>query len=207
MDTMTVRVAKLDDAPALLDIYAYYVKKTAISFEWEIPSLEEFTACMERILSAYPWLVVERSGELFGYAHASAFVGRAAYAWSAETTIYLYGDARGRGIGERLYRTLEDVLRAQGVLNLNACIGCTTTVEDEYLTNASQRFHERCGFRLVGTFYDSGYKFGRWYDMIWMEKILGGHTADALRVTPFPELSPEVLAVAGVGGVRGQGGA
>lgn len=203
MDTMAVRAAKLDDAPVLLDIYAYYVKKTAISFEWEVPSLEEFMARMERTLSAYPWLVVERSGELFGYAHASAFVGRAAYAWSAETTIYLHGNARGRRIGARLYQALENVLRTQGVLNLNACIGCTT-VEDEYLTNASQRFHERCGFRLVGTFHGSGYKFGRWYDMIWMEKILGNHTADALRVIPFPELSPDALASAGVGRVLGR---
>ena len=198
MGRPVLRVARPDDAQALVGIYAHYVEKTAISFEWEPPSVEEFAARMRRTLETYPYLVVERSDRICGYAYAGAFVGRAAYAWSAETTIYLREDERGHGLGARLYQALENVLRAQGVLNLYACIGCTS-VEDEYLTNASQRFHTRYGFREVGTFHDCGRKFGRWYDMMWMEKVIGSHAVDASRVIAFSELSSKTLATAGVG--------
>lgn len=171
----TVRNATLADAKRLLEIYDYYVKNTAITFEYDTPSLEEFKQRMERTLARYPYLVAERDGAVRGYTYAGPFVGRAAYARSCETTIYLAPDARKTGLGRALYEALEARLRAMGILNLYACIGCPVAGDDEYLTTNSADFHAHMGFVRVGEFHKCGYKFGRWYHMIWMEKIIGEH--------------------------------
>lgn len=109
-----------------------------------------------------------------GYAYAGSFVGRAAYDWSCELTIYVSPDARKCGLGRKLYEALENKLKDMGILNLYACIGYPET-EDEYLTRNSAEFHAHVGFSRVGEFNCCGYKFGRWYNMIWMEKIIGEH--------------------------------
>ncbi len=177
-----VRDATLADAERLLRIYDYYVKNTAITFEYETPSLEEFQGRMRRTMERYPYLVIEQDGAALGYAYAGAFVGRAAYDWSCEVTIYLDRRAQKQGMGRRLYEALAARLQAMGILNLYACIGYPE-VEDEYLTTNSADFHAHLGFAQVGRFHRCGYKFGRWYDMIWMERILGAHTAHQPSVT------------------------
>jgi len=167
-----------DDAEALLRIYAPYVTETAVSFEYEVPSSEEFRERIRGISSRYPYLkAVDEAGHILGYAYASRFHARKAYEWSAETTIYIDKSLRRQGIGAALYEELELQLRKMGILNLNACIAMPRG-EDPFLTTDSCRFHERMGYSLVGTFHCSGFKFDRWYDMIWMEKLLGDHTAD-----------------------------
>lgn len=181
-----IRTATKADAPALLNIYAPYVEQTAITFEYEVPSVEEFAGRIEHILEKYPYLVAEAEGEIVGYAYAGTFKARAAYDWSVETTIYVNQKKKRMGIGGKLYAALEEALRAQHILNLNACIGYPQK-EDEYLTKDSEKFHQKLGYRLVGTFHDSGYKFGRWYDMIWVEKMLGEHTESPASVIPFSE--------------------
>lgn len=181
-----IRTATKADAPALLNIYAPYVEQTAITFEYEVPSVEEFAGRIEQILEKYPYLVAEAEGEIVGYAYAGTFKARAAYDWSVETTIYVNQKKKRMGIGGKLYAALEEALRAQHILNLNACIGYPQK-EDEYLTKDSEKFHQKLGYRLVGTFHDSGYKFGRWYDMIWVEKMLGEHTESPASVIPFSE--------------------
>ena len=140
MSTITVRDAKLEDAARILEIYAYYVEHTVISFEWDVPSLEEFENRMRDIMKKYPYLVIERDGKIEGYAYAHAFVGRAAYDWSSELTIYLDPNARKGGLGRRLYEELADRLKKMGILNLYACIGYPQ-VEDEYLTKNSAPLH------------------------------------------------------------------
>lgn len=185
--SVIIRTARPEDASALLDIYAPYVVNTAISFEYEVPSIEEFQARMKNILQKYPWLVAEKDGELLGYAYTHAFVGRAAYDHSAETTIYLKQNRTKIGIGKRLYLTLEEISNAQNIYSLNACIGYPET-EDEHLTMNSIRFHEHMGYRFVGKFHKCGYKFGTWYDMAWMEKILKEPPKTPPAVIPFPEL-------------------
>ena len=90
------------------------------------------------------------------------------------------------GIGRELYGIIEDIMRKQNILNLYACIACTET-EDEHLTNASTHFHEHLGFKLCGHFKHCGYKFGKWYDMVWMEKTIGEHVTDTPPVIPFHE--------------------
>ena len=175
MQDITIRNASLADAPRILEIYAWYVEHTVITFEYDVPSLEEFEGRMRRTMQKYPYLVIERDGRVEGYAYAGPFVGRAAYDWACELTIYLDHDARKHGMGRALYEALADRLQAMGILNLYACIGYPQ-VEDEYLTRNSARFHEHLGFALVGTFHNCGYKFGRWYDMVWMEKIRSRNT-------------------------------
>lgn len=191
-----IRSAVPDDAADILSIYAPYVRDTAITFEYEVPSLEEFRQRVEHTLATgHPYLVLDGGTGLLGYVYTGPFVGRAAYAWGEETTIYLRRDVRGHGLGRRLYQALEDVSRLRGILNLNACIGYADP-EDEHLTNVSPRFHERLGYTLVGRFRQCGYKFGTWYDMVWMEKSLGEHLAHPAAPKPFGELSAAELEAA-----------
>lgn len=187
MEHITIRTATLDDAEEILKIYAYYVEHTAITFEYEVPTLEEFRGRIARTLKKYPYLVIMVDGTIMGYAYAGAFVGRAAYDWSAELTIYLAHDARKCGLGRKLYTALEQELANMGILNLYACIGYPEE-EDEYLTKNSAQFHAHLGFKTVGEFYKCGYKFGRWYHMIWMEKLIGEHVEEIGKVKWYPEL-------------------
>lgn len=164
------RLATLDDAPALLSIYAPYVEKTAISFEYDVPSLDEFRRRIADISRKYPYLVAEdENGQFLGYAYTHTFIARKAYDHCAESTIYLALDARKHGLGKRFYRAIEELSLAQNIYNLYACIGEPQGADDEYLTDNSIRFHEHMGFRRIGVFTRSGYKFGRWYNMSWAE--------------------------------------
>ena len=174
IDDISIRFAKPEDAKELLKIYAYYVTDTAISFETEVPSEEEFKLRIEEVLKSYPYIVACKDDEILGYAYLHSFVGRKAYELSAETTIYLNPDKKKMGIGKKLYSVLEDIAKAQNITNLYSCIGYVDK-EDEYLNNNSVQFHEHIGFRMVGKFENCGHKFGRWYHMVWMEKIIGEH--------------------------------
>lgn len=173
-DKIIIRNAVPQDARALLDIYGPYVKNTAISFEYEVPSVEEFQKRIENTTKKYPYLIAEEDNQILGYAYAGAFYGRAAYDWSVETTIYLAPGATKKGVGRLLYKSLEEKLKEMGILNLYACIAYPDE-EDEYLDKNSALFHEHMGYQKVGEFHKCGYKFGRWYSMIWMEKIIGEH--------------------------------
>ena len=196
-NSIQIRTAAAEDAWELLKIYKPYVKKTAITFEYDVPTPEEFKARIENTLKKYPYLVAEKDGELLGYVYTGPFVGRAAYGWAAEVSIYLKEGSQRLGLGKRLYQAIEEISRAQNILNLNACIGSPET-EDEYLTRNSIQFHSHMGYRWVGEFYKCGYKFGRWYNMVWIEKIIGEHPAEPMAVIPFPELDRDVLDRAGV---------
>ena len=169
---MRIRSATREDAERLLEIYSYYVENTAISFEYDAPSLEDFTNRIVNTLKKFPYLVVEEDGVAQGYSYAGPFKERAAYNHSCEISIYLARESKGRGYGRKLYEALETALKAEGILNLYACIG-DPIIEDEYLTKNSEQFHQHLGFVKVGEFHKCGYKFGRWYNMIWMEKIIG----------------------------------
>lgn len=189
---ITIRIATPSDAQTLLNIYAPYVKLTAITFEYEVPSVEEFTARIERTLQKFPYLVAEIDGEAVGYAYAGSFYPRAAYAWAVETSIYVAQNKRGLGIGRALHDSLEQLLKKQGILNLNACIAHPRG-KDPYLTTRSAEFHRHLGYRLVGEFEQCGYKFGRWYNMIWMEKHIGEHLAEQPFPKDFPSIRQDIL--------------
>lgn len=184
-EKVSIRVAKLGDAARLLEIYAPYIKDTVITFECTVPTVTEFQQRMVTIQQRYPYIVAERNHQIVGYAYLSPFVGRAAYDWAAETSIYVDPNDRHGGIGGQLYQALENISRAMGILNLNACIGYPKTADDPHLNTNSADFHRHLGYHFVGKFHDCGYKFGRWYDMIWMEKMLGDHPAKPAPVKNF----------------------
>ena len=196
-EEIQIRKASVSDAEELLDIYAPYVEKTAISFEWDVPSVSEFRRRIENTLKKYPYLVAEKDGEILGYAYTGPFVGRAAYDWAAEVSIYVKEDKRKTGVGRRLYQALEAVSQAQNILNLNACIGYPDE-DDEHLTKNSVQFHGHLGYEMVGKFHKCGYKFGRWYHMVWMEKIIGVHEDVPAPVIPFSQIGEETLEKLGI---------
>ncbi len=187
-----MRAALPSDAEALLSIYAPYVKDTAVSFEYDVSSEEEFRARSEGISVKYPYIVAERDGKAVGYAYAGAFKFRPAYNWDVETTIYIDRSERRAGIGRILLLKLEEILAAMNITNANACI-TSTEREDEYLTHDSILFHTRMGYSMVGCFRKCGYKFNRWYDMVWMEKHIGEHREVQPEVIPFPLVRDRLL--------------
>lgn len=187
MNEISLREVTPDDAEELLKIYEYYVLSTAITFEYDVPSTDEFRRRIEHTLERYPYIAAVEDGKIVGYAYAGAFVGRKAYDWSAELTVYVDHHIRKKGIGGLLYRDLENILQKMGIINLYACIGYPQT-DDEYLTKNSEEFHAHLGFKTVGTFTKCGYKFGRWYDMIWMEKVIGVHNPHTNDIIPFGEI-------------------
>lgn len=159
-----IRMASREDIPAILEIYAPYVAHTAISFEYAVPTLGDFTARFERITARFPWLVWEENGKILGYAYGSLPWERAAFQWCAEVSIYLHPDAHRRGIGSALYRALEQLLSLQGYLKVYAVV---TTANQ-----ASVDFHEAVGYRLTASFPDCGFKHGAWHGTLWLEKQL-----------------------------------
>ena len=191
-EKIMIRTATTNDAEAILAIYAPYVETTAITFEYEIPGIEEFRERIRNVLKKYPYLIAEAEGEIVGYAYAGPFKGRAAYDWAVETTIYVDRARKRMGIGRKLYDKLEEALRKQGILNMEACSGYPET-EDEHLTKDSVRFHEKLGYRMVGEFYQCGYKFSHWYNMVWMEKMIGEHQEKQPQIHPYSEIENNVI--------------
>lgn len=190
-EDICIRAARLEDAEALLAIYAPYVEKTAITFEYDVPSVEEFRGRIAAVLARHPYLVAEKDGMILGYAYAGPFHSRAAYGWAVETSIYVDPGKKRMGLGGRLHGALENVLREQGFLNMNACIAVPEK-DDGYLTRNSVQFHEHLGYRMVGEFTQVGYKFGRWYNMAWMEKHIGAHGPGAKEPVGFGEVRERV---------------
>ncbi len=175
MSEIQVRKASVEDAEAIRQIYAPYVLNTAITYETAVPSVEEFQGRIARTLSKYPYIVAEIDSQIIGYAYAGPFYARPAYNWSAELSIYIDRNFRRQGIGKTLYGELEHLLGKMGVTNLYACIACPD-VPDEYLDSSSIDFHRHLDFSLAGTFHHCASKFGRWYNMVWMEKFIGEHS-------------------------------
>ncbi|KRL01813.1 GNAT family N-acetyltransferase [Liquorilactobacillus capillatus] len=186
------RQAQEKDITQMLAIYAPYVEETAITFEYKVPTIDEFTRRVNEISTRYPYLIAEQQNTLLGYAYLSPFHPRAAYAWSAEISIYLKTNCRHHGLGRRFYTLLEKIAKQQNIMNLNACIGVPQK-QDPYLPLDSIKFHEHMDFIKVGHFHNCGYKFATWYDMIWMEKQLGTHFTNVKPVIPFPKLSNKTL--------------
>ena len=177
MSTITLRPAVPDDARALLAIYAPYIQNTAITFERDVPTEADFRARIEHTLAFYPYLVAERDGKPVGYAYASRFSVRAAYDWSAELSIYLAPEGQKQGIARQLYEVLEAALKKMGITNLYAKIA-SPDQDDCYLTHNSVDFHQHMGFSVCGQMKAVGSKFGRWYNLTYMEKIIAGHEAN-----------------------------
>ncbi|MDO4269619.1 MAG: GNAT family N-acetyltransferase [Eubacteriales bacterium] len=175
----SIRLASAADAPRLLAVYAPYIEHTAVTFEYDVPGVDEFAARVTETAAAYPYLLCEREGEVLGYAYAHRHMARAAYGWNVETSVYLAPDVQRQGIGTALYRALTALLERQNVKNLYACV----TLPNK----ASERLHEKMGFSFLGAYHKSGWKNGAWHDVGWFEKRLGGDEAPRDFI-PLPRL-------------------
>ena len=185
---MDIRLATRDDAAAILAIYGPYIANTAITFDEEIPTEEEYREKIAHVLENYPFLAAEEGGEIIGYAYASPFRPREAYRFTAETSIYVKPEYKGSGVGRALYRELERLLAKQNVHTAYACITCTDREEDEHLPEGSIPFHEKVGYDYICEMNDCGYKFGKWYSIVWMGKELIPIGDDPEEFIPFSKL-------------------
>ena len=161
-----IRNAQVEDAANLVAIYAPYVEKTAITFETQVPTVEDFENRIKKTTKKFPYLVAIEEGQIVGYAYASTYYARAAYDWTVELSVYVQKEARGKGVGTLLYTALEEELTARGFKNFLACIALPNP--------ASIALHERRGYEQVAHFKKVGYKFGTWHDIVWLQKSLVG---------------------------------
>ncbi|MBD2701326.1 N-acetyltransferase family protein [Spirosoma sp. BT702] len=161
---MTIRFATPDDAPAILAIYGPYIQQTSITFEYDVPSADEFAGRIRTIQQQLPYLVAEADGNVVGYAYAAKHRDRTAYQWSVETSVYVHPDAHRKGIARQLYTTLFDLLRRQEYYNVYAGITLPNP--------KSESFHQSFGFEQIGIYKHIGYKFGAWHDVVWYQLSL-----------------------------------
>ena len=189
---LLIRIAKEDDAEELLKIYSYYVKNTAITFEQKVPSLEEFSNRIKETLINYPYLVAIVDGKIVGYIYASRFRTRESYICSAATSIYIEKSYQRKGIGKKLYSELCNILLKQNITNVYAGVA-NPIEEDEYLTHNSEYFHKSMGFEIVAKYNKCAIKFGKWYNLIEMEKIIGEHSNQQKDFIPFKSLEKNFL--------------
>lgn len=178
---LRTRLATIADASDLLAIYSPYVTDTTITFEYEVPTVSEFEKRIETTLEEYPYIVAEtENGMIVGYAYAHRMRERRAYDWTVEESIYVDQKARGLGVGKALYAALEMELARQNVVNLAVCV--------TEMNQNSLRFHEHLGYIQTGRFTDFGFKFGEWYDVIWLQKRLG-NPAQPQEFIPYHEIN------------------
>ena len=179
-----LRFAVPDDAEALRAIYAQYID-TSVTFEYELPTAEEFRRRIEDISAEYPYLVWEEDGVPLGYAYAHRFHERAAYQWSIELSIYLAPDARGKGLGRKLYAALIDLIRLQGA---RTAYGRVT-----HPNEPSESFHRAMGFREAGVIHNAGWKNGAWHDVTTFELPIAPYdTPEPLK--SFRDVDPAAVA-------------
>lgn len=178
--TIMIETAKSEDAQRILEIYAPYVANTAITFEYKEPTIKEFRQRIEKTLIKYPYLVAKIADRIVGFAYTSEFKNRAAYKWAVEVSIYVEFAYQNKGIGKALYHEIEKISKMQNILNINACIA----IPDE----GSVSFHKQRGYYQVAHFHQCGYKLNSWYDMVWMEKILGEHNIEPAEFISFSKL-------------------
>ena len=175
-----IRNATEKDIPAILAIYAPYVLNSTATFEYEVPTLEEFTQRFRDITAQFPWLVWEEEGKILGYVYGSRPYARAAYSWCAEPSVYLIPEAQGKKIGTKLYQVMEACLKLQGYQLLYAL------VTGENFSSVS--FHKKQGYFVRAHFPDCAWKFGRSLGVNWMEKRISSVDNPSVFPTPWPTI-------------------
>lgn len=159
-----IRAAEITDAAAIADIYNFYVDNTTITFEEQRVSTEEMTQRIRDVRSAFPWMVIETSSGIAGYAYATKWRARSAYRFSVETSVYLRNGAAGQGLGRQLYEALFEALVSQGI---HVAIGGIALPNE-----ASVRLHETMGMKKIAHFEQVGFKFGKWLDVGYWQRVL-----------------------------------
>ena len=180
-----IRTVQLSDAEAILKVYAPFITDTCISFEYVVPSVEEFAQRIASISAEYPYIVLEEDGEIVGYAYSHRYLERVAYSWDVEVTIYLAPKVQGKGLGVILYDALEKLMALQNIKNLYSCI----TGDNVH----SIEMHRSMGYELIGTFPKAGFKHDRWLDVVWMAKAIGEKENAPLPFVPFAEVEENAV--------------
>lgn len=161
-----LRDARAADAPGCRDVYAPYVTGSAVSFELEPPSAEEMARRIAEAQRGHAWLVLDDGGRVAGYAYGGPFMARPAYAWACSVSVYLEPGRRRTGAGRALYQALLARLAERGFRTALAGIALPN--------EASTGLHRAMGFEPVGTYRAVGWKLGRWHDVAWYQRPLGG---------------------------------
>ncbi len=175
-----------DDTKQILNIYKYYIEKTAITFEYEVPSEVDFLVRINSISENYPYIVATLNKEVIGYAYASRFRERKAYDWAVETSVYVDKNKKGKGLGKKLYKKLLELLTEQGFVMAYACVTCPNFTSDA--------LHSSLGFSKVGIFTNSGYKFDSWHDIVWYEKQLNSTKKEQFKIKTIEALKKSFVA-------------
>ncbi|GHU75212.1 hypothetical protein AGMMS49992_18710 [Clostridia bacterium] len=181
--TYTIRDACPGDAAGILAIYAPHVLNDAITFEFEIPSVEDMAGRILATQAEFPYFVAEDETGILGYAYAGRVRSRAAYQWSAELSIYVREDVQGRGIGRTLVERIVEALTAMGVKTLYAVI--------THPNVPSEAFHNRLGFERLYAFEHMGWKLGQWWGVLWMSMTLGEFVDRPSEIVAYPLIKIE----------------
>ncbi len=160
----TVRAAEDGDLSAIADIYNDAVLNSIATFDTELARLDEYDGWLDERRHPYAVLVAEREGEVVGWAALKAFASKPSYRFTAENTVYVRADMRGKGVGKALLARLLEVAAENGFRTVIARIAAPNP--------ASVRLHRRLGFRRVGVEREVGHKFGRWLDVVVMQRML-----------------------------------
>lgn len=156
-----IRLATVDDASAIREIYRPAIEDSVISFEAEVPTVEQMQARIAGTLQTHPWLVFEDEQGVCGYAYAGPHHPRAAYRWTANVSVYIDSRVHRQGIARKLYDVLFKILRMQNVRQVIAGI----TIPNP----SSHAFHQELGFKQIGLYPSVGYKLGQWLDVSWWQ--------------------------------------
>ncbi len=159
-----IRAVKSEDARQILNIYNYYVENTVITFEEDPVDLQEMEKRIEKITSTHPWFVLEVDGKIQAYAYGSPWRVKSAYRFSSELTVYVHKNSRGKGYGTKLYKHLMDTLTESGM----HCLYGVIALPNE----GSSALHDKLGFTKCGHFSQVGYKFEKWLDVGYWEKVI-----------------------------------
>ena len=176
-----------EDIPALAAIYAASVATETASWEYEAPSVEEFTRRRaDNLAKGFPYLTAELDGVIVGYSYASSFRARVGYRFVVEDSVYVAPDMKGHGIGKKLLMALIDECARLGYRQMVAVIGDSANA-------GSIKLHEACGFTQAALFKSIGYKFGRWLDSVQMQRALGEGSGTWRPQVPIATASSNVL--------------
>ena len=181
---MRLRMAEEADGAELLSIYRQYID-TPVTFEYTLPTRQEFETRIREITSQYPYLLWEDAGKAIGYAYAHRQMGREAYQWNAELSIYLDPSFTSRGLGKKLYLALMALLKKQGVRTVYGGV----TIPNE----KSERLHRGLGFGCLGIYHHTGYKCGAWHDVAWFEKGIAPYTLEPAPFVPIGKIPGEEI--------------
>lgn len=185
MSEVCIRLATIEDAEVIYNIYEPYILNTVITFEYDKVPIENFRDRMRMVTDKFPWLVYQVDGEVVGYAYCSLHRERVAYGWDCECSVYLKEGFYGRGIGTSLYKALFMIMEELGYYNVYSLI----CIPNEN----SVALHKKFGFEEVGIYYNTAYKHGSWRDLLVMEKRLKKADGKPEPVLRIGELRSESL--------------